>query len=293
MTSTEVTTLAEFLRARRSQLTPEQVGLPPGRSRRVPGLRREELSLLAGVSLDYYTRLEQGRDTHPSEEVLDALARALRLDNHGRCHLHALARAVRARRKRRVVRPVVSDGLRQLLDAMDGIPALAMTPHLDLLGCNRLASALYGGLLDAPSGTVNTLRELFLSPLARELFVDWRGVAAESVPWLRAAVALDPEHPRAVELIGELSIHSDEFRRLWSMHHVKGKQGGVKVFRNPLVGEIALNWESFAQAGNEGVSLITYSAAAGSADAEKLVLLRSLAEETHGVPRGVESMSDS
>lgn len=273
----EAATLAAFLRARRALVTPEEVGLPPGRSRRVPGLRREELALLAGVSVDYYTRLEQGRDSRPSAEVLDALARVLRLGDDARAHLHSLAAAPR-RRGRRVARPTVRASVRRMLDSMLHVPALIVTPYMDVLACNRLGAALYTGLMELPERERNVIRMGFLSPGAAELYPDWNLVAAESVAYLRAALVPDPDHPRVVELVGELSIHSAQFRRLWARHEVARKRGGTKTFRNPLVGELTLDWDVFANVDGGEAMLVTYSAAPGSPDAERLMLLSSLAE---------------
>lgn len=271
-------TLAAFLRARRALVTPDEVGLPPGRSRRVPGLRREELALLAGVSVDYYTRLEQGRDSRPSEEVLDALARVLRLGEDARAHLHSLASAPR-RRARPTTRPTVRPSVQRMLDSMVQVPALIVTPYMDVLACNRLGAALYVGLMELPQRERNVIRMAFLSPGASELFPDWNRVAAESVAFLRAALAPDPDHPRITELVGELSIHSAEFRRLWARHEVARKRGGTKTFRNPQVGELTLDWDVFANVDGGEAMLVTYTAVPSSPDAERLMLLSSLAAE--------------
>lgn len=279
----EVATLAAFLRARRALVTPADVGLPPGRSRRVPGLRREELALLAGVSVDYYTRLEQGRDTRPSPEVLNALARVLLLDEDAANHLHSLASAPR-RRQAATARPVVRASVRRILDSMLHVPALIVTPYMDVLATNRLGAALYHGLMDLPERERNVIRLAFLGSGARQLFPDWPRVAAESAAFLRSALAPDPDHPRITELVGELSIHSAEFRRLWSRHEVTRKRGGTKTFHNPFVGELTLDWDVFANVDGGEAMLVTYTARPGTPDAERLMLLSSLAEPVAADP---------
>ncbi|ADD44222.1 helix-turn-helix domain-containing protein [Stackebrandtia nassauensis] len=272
----DAATLAAFLRARRARVTPADVGLPPGGARRVPGLRREELALLAGVSVDYYTRLEQGRDTHPSAEVLDALARVLRLNEDSRAHLHSLATAPRRRSQRRAA-PSVRPSVQRMLDSMRHVPALIVTPYMDVLAFNRLGSALYPGLAELSGRERNVIRMVFLSEAGQDLFPEWQKVTAEAVAFLRAALAPDPHHPRVTELVGELSIHSDEFRRLWARHEVAQKRGGTKTFRHPQVGELTLEWDVFAHL-DDGAMLVTYTAVPNSPDEERLMLLSSLAE---------------
>jgi transcriptional regulator with XRE-family HTH domain len=269
--------LAEFLRNRRARLTPEQAGLVAGDRRRVSGLRREELSLLAGVSSDYYVRLEQGRDLRPSDAVLDALAGALQLDDDEHRHLYALARppqttrrsAPRPRRQRVAQVPVTTA---RLLDALDGVPALVLSRHLDVLAWNPVAAALFGDFGALPAAERNMVRHVFLADAARELFIDWAVVAAETVAYLRAAVGADPGDPHAIQLVGELSIHSEEFRRTWARHDVREKSRGTKRFCHPLVGELTLDWEALAVPGGHQV-LTTFSAAADSPDADRLQLL--------------------
>jgi transcriptional regulator with XRE-family HTH domain len=238
-------------------------------------LRREEIALLAGVSVDYYTRLEQGRDSRPSAEVLDALGRALQLDDDGRAHLHALART--PRKRRRPARPrSVSTSVRRVLDSLHLVPAMVLTPHLDVLATNPLGSALFDGLDALPAGERNMVRLVFLDPRGRSLFPEWDTVAGETVAYLRAAVGTDPYHPRATELIGELSIHSAEFRRLWSRHDVREKASGTKRFRHPLVGELSLAWDTLTLPGARVDTLITYTAPPDGPDHERLALLASL-----------------
>lgn len=269
--------LADFLRTRRGRLRPQDVGIEPGPRRKVTGLRREELALLAGVSTDYYQRMEQGRDVRPSDEVLDALARALELTDDEKRHLHTLARAARrpapVRRRRAPER--VPESTRRLLHIIGG-PALVLGRHLDVLAWNPLASTLFGDLDGAVDRDRNLLRALFHHPDAREVCPDWESSALEYIGMLRAAVAADPDHPRAVELVGELSVHSAEFRRFWARHDVREQTRGTKRFAHPMVGPVDLDWDAYPLPGRPGPVLIAYTAAPGSADAERLDLLTGL-----------------
>ena len=202
--------LGEFLRARRALVTPDDVGLPDLGRRRVAGLRREELALLAGVSVDYYVRLEQGRDTHPSEQVLDALARALCLDDDAVAHLHDLARPAPRRRRPRQRPERVRPGVLRLLESWSAIPAFVLGRRMDVLAFNALAGMLHDGFATER----NMVRLVFLDPAARDTFPDFDAVAQETVATLRAAAGADLDDPRLAELVGELSLKSDEFRRL-------------------------------------------------------------------------------
>jgi transcriptional regulator with XRE-family HTH domain len=265
--------LGEFLRARRELVDPADVGVRDLGRRRVAGLRREELAMLAGVSIDYYTRLEQGRDRHPSPQVLEALARALQLDDDALEHLRRLVeptprRRAPARRPERV-RP----GVERMLDGLSAFPALVLGRYRDVLAANPTARAL------SPSFRVggNTLRFVFLDPAARDFYLDWEDVARDAVASLRGAVGTDLDDPRLTDLVGELSLKSEDFRRLWARHDVRTKRGGRKRFRNPLVGEIALTYESLQISGTDGQTLVVYSAAAGSADEQALALLAAIA----------------
>jgi len=270
--------LADFLRSRRSLLRPEDVGLEPGGNRKVTGLRREELALLAGVSTDYYQRMEQGRDVRPSDEVLDAVARALALSAAETRHLHRLARA--ARRPGPSARPRprpperVPEGTRRLLRALH-TPAVVVGRHLDVLAWNPLAAAVVADL-DDPDTERNALLALFRDPAARERCPQWRDLALDYIGMLRAAVAADPDHPRAVALVGELSVHSADFRELWTRHDVRETSQGAKTFVHPQVGEITLDWDTYPLPGSPGPLLVVYTAAPGSPDAERLALLASL-----------------
>ncbi|KOV24359.1 helix-turn-helix domain-containing protein [Streptomyces heliomycini] len=271
------TELSEFLRTRRARLKPQDVGLPDfGRHRRVPGLRREELAQLAGVSVAYYTRLEQGNGRNVSAEVLDSIARALRLTDAERSHLTHLAKPKRQKRKPAARAQQVRAPLRHLLESMDAVPAYVVGRRSDILAWNRMAAAVFGdwGLL--PAQERNWARLVFLNPDYRELFVEWERKAYDMVAYLRMDAGCHPDDPQLSSLVGELSVKSEEFRGLWAAHDVKEKSHGVKRVRHPLVGELTLLWESFRPAGDDtGQSLVTYFAEPGSPTAEALRLLAS------------------
>ena len=269
--------LADFLRSRRGRLRPEDVGLEPGGNRKVAGLRREELALLAGVSTDYYQRMEQGRDVRPSDDVLDALARALALSAAETRHLHRLARLARnPPEKPATHRPPeqVPESTRRLLRALQ-TPALVVGRHLDVLDWNPLAAALLADL-DDPATERNALLALFRDPEARRRCPQWRDMALDYIGMLRAAVAADPDHPRAAALVGELSVHSADFRELWARHDVRETSHGTKTFLHPQIGEITLDWDTYPLPGSPGPVLVAYTAVPGSPDAERLALLATL-----------------
>ncbi|MEB8340093.1 MmyB family transcriptional regulator [Streptomyces endophyticus] len=270
--------LSEFLRTRRARLKPEDVGLASmGRHRRVPGLRREELAQLAGVSVAYYTRLEQGNGRNVSAEVLDAIARALRLSDTEHAHLVHLASPTRQRRKhpapkrQQQVRPA----LRHLLESLEGVPAYIGGARSDILAWNRMAAALFGDWGRMPRAERNWARLTFLNPDYRELFIDWDSKATDMVSYLRLYAGRNPEDPELSALVGELSVKSEEFRRLWATHDVKEKGHGVKRMRHPLVGELTLAYETLHLPDDDGQFLSVYHAEPGSASAEALRLLAS------------------
>ncbi|MFD3482691.1 helix-turn-helix transcriptional regulator [Streptomyces sp. NPDC058665] len=269
--------LGDFLRARRGRLSPRDVGLEPGPRRKVTGLRREEIALLAGLSTDYYQRMEQGRDVRPSDNVLDDLATALNLDDDERRHLFALAQAARRpqRVRRRRAPERVPDGTRQLLATMN-TPAVVLGLHLDLLAWNALAEELFGDPSQQPPEHRNMLTSLFHDPETRMRCPDWEATALQYIGMLRTAVVTDPTHPRATMLIGELSIRSADFRRLWARHEVRETVQGTKLFRHPQVGEITVEWGSYPLPGSPGPVMFVYTAEPGSPDAERLQLLASL-----------------
>lgn len=268
----------DFLRARRSRLRPQDMGLEPGGRRRVSGLRREELALLAGLSTDYYQRMEQGREVRPSDDVLDALAGALGLDSEERRHLFTLARAARRPVPTRVQRDpeVVPDSTRRLLRVL-GTPALVLGRHLDLLAWNQPAEALLGDPATYPGDRLNMLLMMFDdTQTGFRRCADWEQQALEYIGMMRTAVATDPTHPRATAIVGELSIRSADFRRLWARHDVRESVSGAKTFRIPEVGDITLDWDTYPLPGNPGPVMLVFTAEAGSADADRLQLLASL-----------------
>lgn len=271
--------LAGFLRTRRSRVDPAAVGIPTDSRRRVEGLRREEVAHLSGVSVDYYVRLEQGRATQPSEQVLDALARVLGLDETEREHLHRLARQRRRRAKAPGgrVRPEVL----RVLDLVADAPALIMDHRLDVLAGNRLAGLLYGrpmpGLNTArPMPGMNTARHIFLEESERGLYADWENCTLDVVGHLRLAAGKYPEDPRLASLIGELAMGSERFRRLWARADVRARTHGRKAYRHPLVGLLELHQENFALPNEAGMELLVLSAAPGSPAEDGLRLLAAL-----------------
>jgi len=267
--------LGEFLRARRALVTPDDVGLPDLGRRRVAGLRREELALLAGVSVDYYVRLEQGRDTHPSEQVLDALARALCLDDDAVAHLHDLARPAPRRRRPRERPERVRPGVLRLLESWSAIPAFVLGRRMDVLAFNALAGMLHDGFATER----NMVRLVFLDPAARDTFPDFDAVAQETVATLRAVAGADLDDPRLAELVGELSLKSDEFRRLWARHEVREKASGVKRMLHPMVGELVLGYETLRVNDAPEQLVVGYHAEPGSASERALALLGAMAAE--------------
>ncbi|MCX4883242.1 MULTISPECIES: helix-turn-helix domain-containing protein [unclassified Streptomyces] len=268
--------LSEFLRTRRARLKPEDVGLPDfGRHRRVPGLRREELAQLAGVSVAYYTRLEQGNGRNVSAEVLDSIARALRLTDAEHAHLTHLAKPKQHKKKPAGRSQQARASLQQLLDTMDGVPAYVVGRRAEILVWNRMAAAVFGDWAELPVQERNWARLVFLRPAYRELFIDWEQKAIDIVCALRMEAGCYPDDPRLSALVGELSVKSEDFRRLWATHDVKEKSHGLKHLRHPLVGELFLQFESFRLAGDGDQGLVTYHAEPGSASAEALRLLAS------------------
>jgi transcriptional regulator with XRE-family HTH domain len=268
------TALAAFLRARRARVRPEDVGLPVGVGvRRTPGLRREELAAIAGVSVDYYIRLEQGKETNPSSAVLGALASALRLDDDARAHLFALADHVARRRPvRHQPARTVSPNLRLLLENLRPCPALVLSRTSDVLAANPEGLALYHGLAAWPSARRNTIRYMFRHPDAPALFGDWRASTAGAVADLRTVLAADPDAPDVSELVEELSAAIPEFAALWERHDVRPKHGTQKVIHHPTVGTLSLVWEVL-RVGDGSTRLTVHQAAPGTPDHDALSLL--------------------
>ncbi|MEU8706592.1 helix-turn-helix transcriptional regulator [Streptomyces sp. NPDC048565] len=268
--------LSEFLRSRRARLKPEDVGLPDfGRHRRVPGLRREELAQLAGVSVAYYTRLEQGNGQNVSAEVLGAIATALRLTNAEQAHLTHLAKPKQHKKKPSTRQQRVRAPLSQLLDTMDGVPAYVIGRRSEILAWNRMAAAVFGDWSQLPAQERNWARLTFLKPEYRDLFVEWDQKASDIVSYLRMDAGCHPDDPRLSALVGELSVKSEEFRKLWARHDVKEKSHGVKRLHHPLVGALTLSYETFALPDDAEQSMIAYHPEPGSASADALRLLAS------------------
>ena len=268
--------IREFLASRRARITPEQAGLPVyGTKRRVSGLRREEVAMLAGISVEYYTRLERGNTNGVSDDVLEGIARALQLDEAERAHLFDLVRATLTRTpRRRPTQERVRPGVQQILDSITA-PAYVRNERLDILAANRLGEALYSPVFDLSSRPINSARFLFLSPKASEFFVDWDTIAHDAVAILRSAAGRDPYDKRLTDLIGELSTRSDEFRVRWAAHNVKFHRTGTKRFHHPVVGEVTLNFEALELAADPGQRLNVYTAEPGSPSQEALNLLAS------------------
>jgi transcriptional regulator with XRE-family HTH domain len=268
--------LGAFLRSRRARVAPDSVGIAAGPRRRVPGLRREELAQLAGISVDYYVRLEQGRATQPSAEILDALARVLGLDVTEREHLRTLIaapRKIRSAPRRRPER--VRPELQRLLDEMHALPAMITSHRQDTLAWNRLGGELFGGLGEGGRDR-NNARYLFLDPRARETFPDWDQRAKETVAVLRLAAGRHADDERLRELVGQLSVHSDEFRMLWAAGDVLVCGSGTRCFRHPVVGELTLRYETLqlpTSAGQTGQEFHVFSSEEGSDAEEALQLL--------------------
>jgi transcriptional regulator with XRE-family HTH domain len=274
-----------FLKSRRDKITPEQAGLPVYGNRRVAGLRRGEVATLAGVSVEYYTRLERGTLGGVSDAVLDSLARALRLDDTERTHLYDLARAAsagspRARRRGTPIRPAVRAGVGRMLEAMPTLPAFVTDHRFDILLANPLGRALYAPVYEDTACGNNTARFCFLSPAARQFYVDWEQIARTAVGALRVAAAKDPYDRELSNLIGELSTRSDAFRVMWGAHDVRVFRDGTKRFRHPAVGQLDLDHETMFLAADEQIGVAVYSAVPGSPAEDGLKLLASWAAGT-------------
>ncbi|CCK29582.1 DNA-binding protein [Streptomyces davaonensis JCM 4913] len=267
--------LGDFLRTRRARIQPQEVGLPSYGRRRVPGLRREEVAQLAGVSVDYYVRLEQGRGPSVSDAVLDAVARALRLDPAERDYLHTIARPRRRERTASVEPPRVSRSVQLLLDGMDRNPAYVLDHRMDVLAWNALADAVldFGGP-DRPAG-LSMPRRAFLDPAARSLYPDWPTIAAQTAAHLRMNAGHHPEDRELGALVGELSARSEDFRRLWADHLVKPCGCGVKRIQHPVAGLLVLPYDTFTVAPDQTV--VFYAPEPDSETAERLALLGSWA----------------
>ncbi|MFJ5956812.1 helix-turn-helix transcriptional regulator [Paenarthrobacter sp. NPDC092416] len=270
--------IREFLATRRARISPHQAGLPAyGGNRRVPGLRREEVAMLSGMSVDYYIRLERGNLAGVSESVLEALSRALQLDEAEHAHLFDLAKAAgsSSRPRRKPLEQQVRPTVQRILDAMTDVPAYVRNGRRDILGTNKLGRALYSELYVDPVRPVNVARFVFLNPRAHDFFIDWDGAAHDLVAVLRTEAGRNPYDRALTDLVGELSMRSEEFRTRWAAHNVRYHRSGLKRIHHPVIGDIELSFEAMDLPADPGLSLIVYSAEHGSAAEESLGLLAS------------------
>jgi transcriptional regulator with XRE-family HTH domain len=270
--------IREFLTSRRARITPEQVGLATYGSRRVPGLRREEVAVLAGVSVPYYTRIERGDMAGVSDSVLQALSRALQLDEAEQAHLFDLARAIQPTttpRRRRSIKQPIRPSVQHILDAITGAAAFVRNDSLDVLAANPLGHALYSQMFAGPWRPANAARFIFLDPQARGFYPDWNKAANDTVAVLRASAGRDPYDRCLSDLVGELSTQSDEFRTRWAQHNVRQHITGIKHFHHPAVGEISLTYDRLDLVADPGLTMYTYTAQPGSRHEETLRLLGS------------------
>ena len=280
--------IREFLTSRRARLTPDKAGLPAyGGTRRVPGLRREEVAMLAGVSVNYYNRLERGRISGASDAVLEALADALQLDEAERVHLFDLARRSAGTSARRrsarpaTIRPVVQ----QVLDAITDAPAWVRNARFDHLAHNQMARALYSPALADPRRPANSARFIYLDPAAQDFFVDWERAADDIAAMLRSEAGRHPHDQKLQDLIGELSTRSEDFRRRWAAHDVRFHRTGVKQLHHPVVGEMELSFEAMTLSSDPDLTLLVYAAAPDTPSADALRMLATWAA-TEEAPAG-------
>lgn len=286
--STQRSELGDFLKARRSELTPAMVGLAgPNSRRRVNGLRREEVALLASISTDYYTRLEQGR-RQASREVLDIIADVLRLDEDEREYMFELAGKDAARPRRRAPQRV-DPQLERLLEDLTTTPAMVLGRRMDVLAWNPMAAALFSDFSAIPDKQRNFVRQLFTDPAMRTLYRDWAEVAQTGVAQLRMEAARDPKDPRLTSLVGELSVIDEDFRRWWGAHRVAVRGMGTKVLRHPVAGELVLDWSTLTCVTDPDQQLVTYTAARGTPSHDGLRILASwsadaFAQQEHSNP---------
>lgn len=280
----------DFLMSRRAKVTPEQAGLPAGAGRRVAGLRRSEVAMLADVSVEYYSKLERGSIAGVSAGVLDAVARALQLDDTERAHLFDLARAadgipVSGRPRRRPGKsPATRPSLHWALDAMTDGVAVVRNAQMDVIAFNALGRAFYSPMIGDGGRIPNLARFQFLDPVSREFYPDWELFADMCVAVMRAEAGRDPHNRALQDLVGELSTQSDTFRGLWGAHNVRTHGAGTKRFTHPVVGELTLAYEEFAVTAEPGHVLLVYTAEPGSPSAERLRLLASWAAEQPVLP---------
>lgn len=270
------TELADFLRSRRTALTPDDVGLPwATEGRRVKGLRRAEVAALAGVSADYYAKLEQGRARQISEQVLHALAEALRLDDLERRHLATLAGSAVTPGRPEPVRRRLRPAMRQILEAMDLAPAYVRDASMDIVGGNRIWELTFPDLAGLNRRERNTVYWTLLDPTSRAVYPDWERVAREVVYTLRVSAGNEPHNPRIAQLVGELTMRCPEFTGWWSKHRLFERTSGIKRILHAVVGELELNYEAFTSTADPGLTMIVYSAPPGSVSEDRLKMLAS------------------
>lgn len=280
--------IREFLSSRRARITPDQAGLPAyGGNRRVKGLRREEVAMLAGVSVDYYVRMERGSLAGASDSVLESLASALQLDEAERDHLLDLARASgpRSTRRRKAAPSSVRPQVQQVLDAITDAPAWVRNGRHDIVAMNQLARALYSPVLAHAYRPANTTRFIYLHPEeAREFFVDYDQIARDAAAMLRLEAGRDPHDKELIALVGELSTRSEVFRQRWASQDVRFHRSGRKRLRHPAVGQLDLDFEGMELPSEPGLNLNIYTAAAGTPTADALKLLASWAASQENLP---------
>ncbi|MDH6293079.1 helix-turn-helix domain-containing protein [Rhodococcus opacus] len=290
--------IREFLTTRRARLTPEQAGLPNfGGRRRVPGLRREEVALLAGMSVEYYVRLERGNATGVSEAVLDGISRALQLDDAEHLHLYDLVRAAnqgaRPRQRRKPSRQQVRGGVQQTIDAMFSVPVIVQNGRLDIVAANRLGFALFSEMYGQPQRPANFVRFVFLDPRAQTLYHDWEDAAQQTVALLRTEAGRAPYDRALTDLVGEVSTRSELFRTLWASHDVREHRTGTKRIHHPIVGDLELNYEGMDLTSDRGLLLLAYTAPPGSPSQERLQLLTSWAATSDQAALALPESSDT
>lgn len=279
--------IGEFLTSRRARLTPAQAGLPDfGGRRRVPGLRREEVALLAGMSSEYYKRLERGNATGVSEAVIDGVSRALQLDEAEHAHLYDLIRTANAgahpqRRRASTRKTTLTAGMQQTIDAMSTVPVFIQNGRLNAIATNQLGRALFSEMFDSAKPPVNAARFVFLDPRAQVFYQDWEATTRQMVAILRAEAGRSPYDRQLSDLVGELSTRSDLFRRLWGAHDVREHRTGIKSIHHPIVGDLDLTYQSMDLAADRGLQMLVFSAEPGSASHDRLQLLANWATSNH------------
>lgn len=270
--------LGAFLKARRAELDPASVGLPAAGPRRVAGLRREEVAVLAAISTDYYSRLEQGR-IQASPSVLESLARVLRLDDDQRTYMYELAATHDYRPPRRVPRPKVQPQLQRMLDDLALTPAFVIGPRTEIVAWNALGAAMITDFGQIPEKQRYYIRLLITDPAMRELYADWEGVTRLAIAQLRMHNANNPGDAKLAELVGELSVQDDQFRQWWAAHDVATRDTGTKHLRHPVVGDLHLDWNAVTWAADPDLQIIIWTAEPGTASYDGLRLLASWAAD--------------